>query len=400
MEDSGYVFKNNNGIQKDCLEILKQKHINALRFRVWINPPNKYNSKRDVAYMAQRADSMGFDVMIDFHMSDTWADPLHQLKPAAWANDSFNQLKTDVYNHVYGVLDTLKSLGVIPKWVQIGNEVNDGMLWEDGRASKNMSNFAQLINSGYDAVKAIDNSIQVIVHISNGWKNDLYKWIFKGLHDYNAKWDIIGMSVYPAWSDSSTWQKTNNGVLANMKDMIATYNKKVMVCETGFAADQPGAAKQFLIDLIEKTKSVDGLGVFYWEPESYNWQGYGLGAWDWKTQQPTAAMDAFVETSTSVKNYNIPTGYSLDIYPNPFNPSTTIKFSIPNVETRHASSQQYVTVKIYDMLGREIETLVDEQKSPGNYEVKFNGSQLSSGIYFCQLRSGSFILTQKMVFLK
>ena len=145
MEDSGYVFKDNNGIQKDCLEILKEKHINALRFRVWVNPSGKYSNKKDVAYMAQRADSMGFDVMIDFHMSDTWAAPDSQKKPAAWANDSYDQLKTDVYNHVYNVLDTLKTLGVTPKWVQIGNETNNGMLFDDGKASVSMSKFAGLI---------------------------------------------------------------------------------------------------------------------------------------------------------------------------------------------------------------------------------------------------------------
>ena len=238
------------------------------------------------------------------------------------------------------------------------------------------------------------------MQLSNGWDNSLYTWMFGGLKGAVAKWDIIGMSVYPAWSSLSTWQLTNSAVLSNMKDMISKYNKKIMVCEVGYRTDQPDMAKQFLIDLIEKTKSVGGLGVFYWEPESYNWKGYGLGAWDWNTMQPTAALDAFVETSTSVKEENIPTGYTLNIYPNPFNPSTTIKYSIPDVETRHAPSQQQITLKIYDMLGREIKTLVDEQKSPGNYEVKFNGAQLSSGIYFCRLVSQNFIETKKIVLIK
>ena len=157
------------------MEILKGLGINALRFRVWVNPSGGYCGKKDVAYMAHRADSMGFKVMLDFHCSDTWADPGHQAKPAAWANDSFPQLLTDLYNHVYGVVDTLKSLGVIPAWVQIGNETNDGMLWPDGRASTHMSNFAALIKSGYNAVKAVDSSIQVIVHLSNGNDNAMFR---------------------------------------------------------------------------------------------------------------------------------------------------------------------------------------------------------------------------------
>ena len=175
MEAQGYVFKDHSGIKKNCLEVLKEEGINALRFRVWVNPSGGYCGKKDVAYMAHRADSMGFKVMLDFHCSDTWADPGHQTKPAAWANDSFPQLLTDLYNHVYGVLDTLKSLGVIPAWVQIGNETNDGMLWEDGRASTHMNNFAALITSGYNAVKAVDSSIQVIVHLSNGHENAMFR---------------------------------------------------------------------------------------------------------------------------------------------------------------------------------------------------------------------------------
>jgi arabinogalactan endo-1,4-beta-galactosidase len=128
MEGRGYVFKDNSGLQKNCLDILKSKGINALRFRVWVNPPGGYCGKKDVAYMAHRADSAGFKVMIDFHCSDTWADPAHQTKPAAWADDTFPQLLRDLHDHVYDVLDTLKSIGVVPEWVQIGNETNDGML--------------------------------------------------------------------------------------------------------------------------------------------------------------------------------------------------------------------------------------------------------------------------------
>ena len=80
MEDAGYKFKDNTGIQKNCLDILKEKGINALRFRVWVNPSGGYCNKKDVAYMAHRADSMGFKIMIDFHLGDTWTDPAHQVK--------------------------------------------------------------------------------------------------------------------------------------------------------------------------------------------------------------------------------------------------------------------------------------------------------------------------------
>ncbi len=256
-----------------------------------------YCNKKDVANLAHLQTVWVLKVMIDFHYSDYWADPGKQNKPAAWVGHTLSQLLTDIYNHTYDILDTLKSLGVIPVWVQIGNEVNDGMLWEDGRASKNMNNFAAMINSGYDAVKAVDSTIQVIVHLSNGHDDGLYRWMFDGLKNNGAKWDVIGMSVYPYWANwpnGLPWAVDDSLALITMKDMIARYNTKVMVCETGYLYNQPVEANHFLLDLIEKTKSVGGLGVFYWEPECYNWQNYQLGAWDPVTKEPTAALDAFL----------------------------------------------------------------------------------------------------------
>jgi len=390
-EAEKYIFKDDSGIQKNCMDILKEQGINSLRFRVWVNPSGGYCNKKDVAYMARRADSMGFKVMIDFHCSDTWTDPSHQAKPAAWVNDTFPQLLTDLYNHIYGVLDTLKSIGVVPKWVQIGNETNDGMLWEDGRASTHMNNFAALITSGYNAVKAVDSSIQVIVHLANGHDNATYRWMFDGLKSNGAKWDVIGMSVYPYWANLP-WNSDDSLSLINMKDMIARYQTKVMVCETGYLYNQPITANHFLLDLIAKTTSVGGLGIFYWEPESYN-NGYQLGAWDPTTKEPTAALDAFLGINvTSVKEgKNIPR-YDFEIYPNPFNPNTTIEYTIP--ESSHTS------VVIYDVLGREVITLVDGFKNAGNYSINWAANNVSSGVYFCTMKSGSFLETKKIELLK
>jgi arabinogalactan endo-1,4-beta-galactosidase len=393
MEVRGYVFKDNSGIQKNCLEILKEKGINALRFRVWVNPTGKYCDKKDVAFMVHRADSMGFKVMINFHLSDWWADPGHQTKPAAWAAHTITQLETDVYNHVYDVLDTLKLIGAIPAWVQIGNETNDGMLWEDGRASTNMNNFAALIKSGYDAVKAIDSTIQVIVHLSNGHNDAMYRWIFDGLKNNGAKWDIIGMSVYPYWANLS-WTVDDSLALITMNDMIARYNTKVMVCEAGYLYNKPIEANHYLLDLIEKTKSVGGLGVFYWEPECYSWQGYQLGAWDPVTKQPTVAMDAFLgimATSVTEEN-NIPIYYDLKIYPNPFNLNTNIEYEVPIASN--------VSIIIYDTLSKEVTQLVSGFKNAGHYNIVWSAKDIPSGVYFCKMESQNYVETKKIVLIK
>ena len=148
------------------------------------------------------------------------------------------------------------------------------MLWPDGKASVNMANFAALVTAGYNAVKASDASIKVMVHVSNGYDNALFRWMFDGLKNNGAKWDIIGMSLYPS---ASNWSTYNSQCLTNMNDMVARYNKEIMVCEVGMPVSDPATCNSFLSDLVVKTASVSsgkGLGVFYWEPESYNdWQG-------------------------------------------------------------------------------------------------------------------------------
>ena len=293
MESSGIHFYNSSGTDLDCIQILKNLGINSIRLRVWVNPSAGWNNTADVVAKAVRAKNLGMKIMIDFHYSDTWADPGHQTKPAAWATQDFATLQTSVHDHTYNVLNSLKSSGVTPDWVQIGNETNDGMLWPDGKASTNMANFAALVNKGYDAVKAIDNSIKVIVHISNGYDNTLFRWIFDGLTANGGKYDIIGMSLYPS---TSNWSTLNTQCLTNMNDMVSRYNKDVMICEVGMGWDQAATCQSFLADLITKTRSVTnvrGLGVFYWEPESYNnWQGYTLGAFD-NSGKPTIALNAF-----------------------------------------------------------------------------------------------------------
>ena len=293
MESDGYKFYNRNGVKQDCYQVMKDEGMNAIRLRAWVNPTDGWCNTADVVTKAKRAKAAGMRIMIDFHYSDWWADPGKQNKPAPWSTLSFSDLKTALSDYTKHVLDTLKSNGIYPEWVQVCNETNDGMLWEDGRASKNMTNFAGLITAGYDAIKSVFDTTRVIVHISNGYDNNLFRWIFDGLKNNNAKWDVIGMSLYPS---STNWPTLDAQCLSNMNDMIARYKKPVMICEVGMSWTDSIACKSFLTDIISKTKAVangNGLGVFYWEPESYNnWQGYSLGAFD-NSGKPTQALDAF-----------------------------------------------------------------------------------------------------------
>src|ERR1700755_15232 len=132
MEASGYKFYNAAGAAMDCMQLLQGLGINSIRLRVWVNPAGGWNGNADVVAKARRARQLGMRVLIDLHFSDTWADPGHQAKPAAWAGYDLPTLISTVNTYTKSVLDTLRSNGVVPSWVQIGNETNDGMLWPEG----------------------------------------------------------------------------------------------------------------------------------------------------------------------------------------------------------------------------------------------------------------------------
>ncbi|GAB3934358.1 arabinogalactan endo-1,4-beta-galactosidase [Mucilaginibacter myungsuensis] len=293
MEASGMKFYESNGTQADLIDVLKSKGINSIRLRVWVNPAKGYCGKADLVAMAIRAKNKGMRLMIDFHYSDTWADPGHQATPAAWAAYDITALQKAVYDHTYDVLNTLKTNGVTPEWVQVGNESNDGFLYPLGQISTgNGANYAKLTNSGYDAVKAVDPNIRVIVHVSNGYDNSLFRWHFDSMVSNNAKFDMIAMSVYPAVAD---WKDHLAKVKANMTDLISRYGKPVVISEVGMDVNAPKATKDMLTALLTQTGSFgdNGIGVFYWEPQSYNWNNYSLGAFG-ANGRPTIAMDAFL----------------------------------------------------------------------------------------------------------
>lgn len=293
MEASGKTFYNAAGAPMDCLKLLQSLGMNSIRLRVWVNPADGWCNKEDVLAKAWRASKLGMRVMIDFHYSDTWTDPSKQAKPATWENLSLSGLEDAVSAHTVDVLTALKDEGVTPEWVQVGNETGNGMLWDEGKASVNMANYAALSNAGYDAVKSVFPDTKVIVHLQNGNDNALFRWLFDGLKSNGAKWDVIGMSLYPS---ADNWQTMNDDCVANMNDMITRYGKEVMLCEVGMAWDAPEVAEAFLTDLITKSKAIEGdkcLGVFYWEPEAYGgWNNYALGAFD-DSGKPTVALNAF-----------------------------------------------------------------------------------------------------------
>lgn len=295
MEQQGISFYTVQGKQTEGMELMKSLGMNTIRLRIWVNPAEKWNGTADVILKAQRAKQLGMRLMLNFHYSDNWADPGKQYKPAAWASLSFSDLKQTLVQYTTSVLQEIKSAGIEPEWVQVGNETDDGLLWPDGKASQSMASYAALIDAGYGAVKAVFPSAKVIAHVSNGWNNELFRWNIGGLIANGARFDVIGLSLYPT---AANWPALTKQCMDNIQDMITRYNKETMIVEVGMPWDQPDAAYSFLSELIKRARAIENgkcSGVLYWEPQAHaNWKGYTLGAFN-TLGRPTKAMQAFAE---------------------------------------------------------------------------------------------------------
>lgn len=304
LESNGTLFYDANGKPQECMALLRDLGMNSIRLRVWVNPDGGWCGKDDVVAKAWRAQKLGMRLMIDFHYSDTWADPGKQYVPAAWKDYTFEQMKQAVADHTRDVLTALKERNIDVEWVQVGNETSDGMLWNDadgadalavtGRASKNMANFAAYVNAGYNAVKAVYPDAKVIVHLDKGNKLSQYTWMFDGLKQHGAKWDVIGMSLYPDWITDQTWQQVSDDCLANMQTLSTKYGCNVIISEIGMVWNSENAAP-FLKKMVDDCKALSICeGVFYWEPETYgNLNGYDKGAFDDSGKPTVALQEAF-----------------------------------------------------------------------------------------------------------
>ena len=278
-------------------QLMKAYGLNAARYRVWVNPKDGLCSKEDVLKMALRAKLQDMAIMIDFHYSDWWADPGKQNIPAAWKDMNYEQMKQALAQHTRETLQLLKDNGIEVKWVQVGNETTHGFLWPMGRAEENMAQYAGLSQAGYDAVKAVYPDAVCIVHLDGGCDPNRYNFIFDGLKQYGAKWDMIGLSVYPYWDIdaklTNSEDETLERAIANINALYEKYHTPLMIVETGYDADRPMDGKQFMMRLIDAARNQTGghcQGVFYWAPEAEG--HYKLGAF--RNHRPTAIMDAFL----------------------------------------------------------------------------------------------------------
>ena len=286
----GVKFYNKAGVETECTAIMKELGMNAIRLRVWVNPKDGLCDKADVLKKALEAKKQGMRLMIDFHYSDTWADPGQQTVPKAWKDYEIDQLCTALQIHTVSVLQALKDNDVNVEWVQVGNETTNGMMWPLGKASDHMANYAMLTQTGYDAVKSVYPDAQVVVHIDKANELDRFTGIFKRLQLFETKWDIIGMSFYP-----EEWEKETDAVVHNIISLTERFGTPCMIVETGMKRDNPSVGKQAMAYLFDKMMNdTKGYcrGILYWEPETYKESGYDKGAFT-SDGKPSEILDPF-----------------------------------------------------------------------------------------------------------
>jgi arabinogalactan endo-1,4-beta-galactosidase len=291
--DLGAKYFDENGSPGDPLQILQDHGVNYIRLRVWVNPPHGYNNKAKVVEFASRIKARGMRLLIDFHYSDTWADPQHQAKPTAWAGLDFQQLQARLYDHTYDICHSLGMAGSPPDMVQIGNEITPGMLLPDGSIG-NWDKLAVLLKRGYSAVKAAHPSTLVMLHIDRGGDNAAARTWFDHAAARGVKWDAIGLSFY------SYWHGTPEAMAANVEDLKSRYGSPIIIVETAypftllendseensihsreqlspeFPATPAGQAAN-LRAVLDAARDAGAWGVFYWEP---TWTAVKGNGWD------------------------------------------------------------------------------------------------------------------------
>ncbi len=259
LEERGIKFKD-KGVEKDAIEILRDHGFNYVRLRIFHNPslekgysPEKgFCDLKHTLTMAKRVKAAGMKLLLDFHYSDYWADPGKQYKPKAWEGLAFEELKKELYNYTFEVIKALKDQNTTPDMVQIGNEINHGIVWPEGSVG-HLDSLAQLINAGTAAVKANDPTIQMMLHVALGGQNDESVFFIDNMVKRGVHFDVIGESYYPKWHG------TLDDLRDNLNDLVRRYNKDVIVVEYS-------AKKDEVHDIAFNLPNNKGKGTCIWEP--------------------------------------------------------------------------------------------------------------------------------------
>ncbi|MGA4578570.1 glycoside hydrolase family 53 protein [Limisphaera sp. VF-2] len=301
-EDRGAVYRE-NGQPANAFEILRRQGLNCVRLRLFTSSAaqaaaDPYNAINNLDYtlpLARRARAAGHQLLLNFHYSDSWADPGKQRLPAAWTNLSFSELLGELRAYNSNVLASFAAAGIVPEYVQVGNEITQGMLWPHGHVGGTNDTPLQWAKLGQllrAAIQGIRDAVptggpQIMIHIDRGGDWAGTRWFFDRLQAQNVPFDLIGLSYYPFWHGSLTDLRNT------LTNAALRYRKPIVVVETAFPFSgstnvwgipaTTNGQVEYVIALAEVVNSVPlrlGRGIFWWGAEYQSLPGYRLAGFD------------------------------------------------------------------------------------------------------------------------
>jgi arabinogalactan endo-1,4-beta-galactosidase len=279
-EDEGLRFSD-RGAQRDIFAILKDYQFNSIRLRIFRDPQGEkgyskqgYCDLPHTLQMAKRIKAAGMGFLLDFHYSDTWADPGHQAKPAAWRDLHGGDLTKAVQNYTREVLAELKRQKTMPDMVQVGNEISNGFLWPDGQMwkTRDWDAFCNLFKAGCAGVKEVDPAVKIMLHLAWGGQNAESRSFLDKVFAKGVACDVLGQSYYPKWHGTLADLK------ANLTDLAGRYKQDIIVVE--YAAPH----LKEINDIVHGLPGGKGLGTFFWEPTKGGPGGAGVFERDGQTK--------------------------------------------------------------------------------------------------------------------
>ncbi|KAF2171786.1 glycoside hydrolase family 53 protein [Zasmidium cellare ATCC 36951] len=320
-EDAGTSYSPTDGTVQPLETIIFNSGVNIVRQRVWVNPSDgNYNLDYNLQ-LAQRAQAAGLDIYLDFHYSDTWADPTHQTTPSAWADYGIDDLAWAVYNYTLSTMNSFQSAGIPLTLVSIGNEITAGMLWPLGDIDETDGPYslARLLHSASAGIKDSNVSPQpkILIHLDNGWNFDTQEWWYDTVLSQGPftadDYDVQAVSYYPFYNSAATLASLSS----SLTSLASKYSKDIMVVETNWPVECPNPSYAFpdnttdipfsaegqatwLRDVAEVVEGAGGTGVFYWEPAWLSNAGLGSSCEDnllfsWEDGVARASLDVFAE---------------------------------------------------------------------------------------------------------
>jgi arabinogalactan endo-1,4-beta-galactosidase len=294
IEQAGGLFRD-SGRVGDAIAILRERGANGFRLRLFVNPHDSDVQVNDLPYtlrLAARVKAAGAAFLLDLHYSDTWADPGHQTTPVAWATLGIDSLERQVETYSADVVTQLKQAGTLPGIVQVGNEIDGGILWPLGRVGgaydtpEQWDHFTRLLKAAIRGVRSALSagvSVRIMLHYSLGGSVGGTQWFVDHVNAHGVPYDLLGFSYYPWWHGSLA------ALRANLRATALRYGVDVMVVETaypwraggweGFVTNagamtwpvSRGGQMQFLADVVDAVATVPdnhGAAVAWWYPEA------------------------------------------------------------------------------------------------------------------------------------